>query len=298
MPNAFADLPPVPTAKGNAFADLPPVSTAKGNAFADLPPATPVAAAKSTTPQQPMGWGETVKQAVRNIPSSAMAQVEGLVDMARHPIRTADSAAGTIAGAAYAAGLPKPGGAYRAEAEADERKARQFAQFYKDRYGSVEGFKRSLAKDPVGVGLDAATLASAGAGAARLVRGGAKAATLGEVASDAATAGAERKPGLVRQAYQKTRAAFDPSRASEQARASALFIRKAKGLQGAQADRIGYQLGKLSGRMERSTPEQINGFYKFVENRSKAPETGKPGVVLGADKLGPRGTVTGNEYEF
>ena len=56
---------------------------------------------------------------------------------------------------------------YDANPEAAQRAsdtASQLGQYYKERYGSSEGFKQALASDPVGVAADISTVLSGGGG--------------------------------------------------------------------------------------------------------------------------------------
>lgn len=120
-------------------------------------------------PQQPkeLAWSDVPMEALRNTPSSAGQFVSDMVQPILHPIQTADTmldlAAGGISRGIEAvvgdkSWLPEN----KATATADA-----VGQFYKERYGSEEGFKRALAQDPVGVLADASTVLTGGAGATR-----------------------------------------------------------------------------------------------------------------------------------
>lgn len=95
--------------------------------------------------------------------------------------------------------------AERAAAEAEKRKGKeasldQLTDYYKQRYGSIEKFKEALAKDPVGVMMDASTALT---GAGGIVRGGTQAlARSGSVVGKIADKTAE--------VVQKTGRALDP----------------------------------------------------------------------------------------
>lgn len=107
----------------------------------------------------PEGWGDVAVQAVGNLPQSAGHFAEGIINTVSHPIDTASSLKDVAVGGA-ANLLPD---AIAPNANQDQRnKANQVADFYKDRYGSMQGFKRAIAEDPVGVAADVSTIATGG----------------------------------------------------------------------------------------------------------------------------------------
>lgn len=116
------------------------------------------------------GWGETLETAVTNIPSSAAKLVGGIATAATHPLDTLGTAASATEGALHNV-LPKaitdiadkinPEGEARAVKTADS-----IGDFYKQRYGSEEGFKKAVADDPVGVMADASVAFGGAASAA------------------------------------------------------------------------------------------------------------------------------------
>lgn len=115
---------------------------------------------------QNLTWGEVGQKALENTPASAYQFGADIVDAVRHPIRTADTmldlaAGGVSRGIEYATGN---------ENLFPENKATQTADavgnFYKNRYGSMKGFKNAVAEDPVGVLGDAATILTGGEGVA------------------------------------------------------------------------------------------------------------------------------------
>lgn len=104
--------------------------------------------------------GFSLGKTLGNIPSSGARFVGGLADAAAHPIRTAQAVGGLAAG-----GLEKllPG------QQAEEKNFDALVDFYKQRYGSVDQFLKTLQEDPVGVAADASTVftgVGAGIGAA------------------------------------------------------------------------------------------------------------------------------------
>ena len=117
-------------------------------------------------------WTDVGVEAVSNIPSSALNLAGGMYQAVRHPIKTAggllDIAAGGVQMGAEAM-LPKqavdfleqfgdPAATTRAV-----KAAKAVGGFYADRYGSVEGLKKAIATDPVGVAGDLSVLLSGGA---------------------------------------------------------------------------------------------------------------------------------------
>lgn len=118
-------------------------------------------------PQGEMGWGEVASRAFSNIPSSAGKFASDIGQAVLHPIDTGNAmialtAGGISRGVEAATGMdifPENNATMTADA---------LGQFYKDRYGSWDGFKRSIAEDPVGVAADLSLpLTGAGGIAAR-----------------------------------------------------------------------------------------------------------------------------------
>jgi hypothetical protein len=120
---------------------------------------------------QPKPWKEVPREALSNVPSSAANLASGLWQAVSNPIDTAtgvwDMAAGGLRNAlpdkfvnTVEGGKPNPS-AVRASQTADA-----VGQFYKQRYGSVEGLKNTLATDPVGAAADLSTVFAGGAAVA------------------------------------------------------------------------------------------------------------------------------------
>lgn len=127
-------------------------------------------------------WGDVASQAAGNFIPSLKKFGGDLYDAATNPIDTANAmldltAGGISRGIEGATGLDI----------FPENRATQVAdaagKFYSDRYGSVEGFKRALAEDPVGVMSDASILFTGGGSAA--VKGAAAASKASSLASTA-----------------------------------------------------------------------------------------------------------------
>lgn len=121
-------------------------------------------ASEGVTPEQirthkmSMGWGEVASSAVQNIPSSAARFGGNIVHAVTHPIETvktlADVGYGGLSKAVGAVGVPMD---QTAKAER-EQSFDAVADFFVDRYGGVENFKRTLAEDPVGFAADLSTV--------------------------------------------------------------------------------------------------------------------------------------------
>lgn len=144
------------------------------------------------TPQQPkyMGYGEMMGQAVQNIPASAANIATGLYQAVTNPVQTVSGLLDVGAGALQKA-LPKPVvdfvNQFESNPEAAQRAvnaATAVGGAMKDRYGSVEGIKNTIATDPVGAMGDLSTLLGGGAAlAGRIPMAGKVASTL-STASD------------------------------------------------------------------------------------------------------------------
>ena len=117
-----------------------------------------------------LSWSDVPGEAASNFIPSAVNVVGGMAESFLHPIDTATNVAGLIRGGMQKA-LPdsvanfliKNGVTPEARPQADA-----LINLYTDRYGSEEGFKNAIAKDPASVLIDFAT-ALQGSGA--LVRG-------------------------------------------------------------------------------------------------------------------------------
>ena len=127
-------------------------------------------------------WGDVAVSAVQNAPRSAVEFGKAIAHPFLHPVQTAESvyAVGRGVGALETpkrmapVTLPNGQTVYQPQEapETPEARARReevaapavaVGQFYKDRYGSVEGFKNAVAQDPVGVLADASTVLTGGA---------------------------------------------------------------------------------------------------------------------------------------
>ena len=129
--------------------------------------------------EEKMPWSDVAAQAFQNVIPSGIEMGKNLAHAVAHPIQTVDVISDIAAGAVNKV-LPKP--LQEASKKFDvavlgEEKAKEFehrsdelanaiGKFYKDRYGSAEGFKKALAQDPVGVASDLSAVLTGGAGIA------------------------------------------------------------------------------------------------------------------------------------
>lgn len=124
------------------------------------------------TPRKtPQRWSDVAIEAVGNLPKSALHFAEGAVNTVMHPIDTATAIKDVAVGGA-ANLLPE---SIAPDATVDQRNAAtHVADFYKDRYGSMDGFKRAFAEDPLGVASDVSALVTGGGALASKIPGFAK----------------------------------------------------------------------------------------------------------------------------
>lgn len=130
----------------------------------------------ANAPAQPSrNWSDVPLEALKNIPSSAKNFAGGIYQAVRHPIDTAGNVLDIAAGTLHEA-LPTSVTSVldRLDATPDARiqavnSAQAAGRFIKDRYGSTEALKNTLATDPVGVAADASTILSGGASLASKV---------------------------------------------------------------------------------------------------------------------------------
>jgi ribosomal protein S21 len=118
-----------------------------------------------------MSWLDVPVQAITNIPKSGYEFGKGMYEAITSPVESVKSLLDVGAGALRnitPRQIVEFIDRYEANPEAAQRAsdtASQLGKFYKERYGSSEGFKQALANDPVGVAADISTLFT-GTGAA------------------------------------------------------------------------------------------------------------------------------------
>jgi hypothetical protein len=165
-----------------------PGSAQKRPAWADDPVVSPTLAA--TAPQasapapkaeEPLSWADVPGKAIQNAPASALEFGKAIVQPILHPIDTGKA----IFDVGY--GLASKlhgaiGGTQDPERKTkDEAAANAVGEHFKSRYGSMDGLKKALAEDPVGVLADVSVVLTGGGAA--LSRGPGVVAKVGEVAS-------------------------------------------------------------------------------------------------------------------
>jgi hypothetical protein len=149
----------------------------------------------SVTPEKPLSWGEVGTQAIQNLGPSAKNLATGLGTAVMHPIDTTGSLLNLGAGALQNI-LPEQLVNFVNQVDANNPKAIQAAKratdtanavggFYAQRYGTIDGLKRAIAQDPVGVAADFSTLLTGGAGAVGKIGKVAESANLPMVAKPA-----------------------------------------------------------------------------------------------------------------
>lgn len=124
-------------------------------------------------PKKPMGYGEMLGQAVVNTPDSAGRMISGLYEAVTSPVQTVSGLMDVAAGGLQNV-LPKPVTDFINQFETNPEAAKRAVNtanamggMYKERYGTLEGIKNTIATDPVGVAGDLSTLLAGGAGLAR-----------------------------------------------------------------------------------------------------------------------------------
>jgi hypothetical protein len=120
------------------------------------------APAAALDPNRPRTWSEVGSEAISNIPGSAYEYGKDIVQAVAHPIDTATNLGGVIAGgvqkAGQAAGLPGIDTSQVPKADA-------VGEYFANRYGGIEEFKKAVATDPVAVFGDFSTVLTGGGGA-------------------------------------------------------------------------------------------------------------------------------------
>jgi hypothetical protein len=146
-----------------ALANAPASQPEPWEAFGGMqPPAAgqPAPAAAQPTPatDQPLAWSDVPGQALRNTPASAGRFARDIAQPFIHPIDTASSLADLGRGILEKTGV--------VSGDEHVKYADAVGKYFADRYGSIDGIKRALAQDPVGVAGDIAGLVSGGEGLA------------------------------------------------------------------------------------------------------------------------------------
>jgi hypothetical protein len=124
-------------------------------------------------PEGGMPWGETISRAIQNTPQSAYQYGADIIGAISDPVNTL-STIGDIGAGALREGARAvlPTSVFNAvdsvgNQEAGERAtavATAVGRHYKDRYGSMDGFRQAFAEDPVGVASDLSVPITGGSG--------------------------------------------------------------------------------------------------------------------------------------
>lgn len=115
-------------------------------------------------------FGNVATSAVQNLIPSTGRVIGGVAEAVMSPVKTARSLVDLGAGAIQNALPESLVNAIGADKPSQEL-ASNVGQFYKERYGSMPGFKEALATDPAGVAADAASVLTGGSLAAARVPG-------------------------------------------------------------------------------------------------------------------------------
>jgi hypothetical protein len=114
--------------------------------------------------QIPVGrsWSQVGREAISNIPESGAQFLRGLYTAVTKPVETLTELGEVLTGA-YARFIPQEWMARPDKAQEFIQKANAVGGVYRDRYGSVEALKNTIATDPVGFAADVSTLSGAAA---------------------------------------------------------------------------------------------------------------------------------------
>lgn len=128
-------------------------------------------------PRRTYTAAEVPAAAMRNLPASAKQFATGLYEAVTSPVQTIKTI-GDIGAGALRSAVPTSVRDFIDRFDADPAStqramdvANAVGGMYKERYGSLEGIKRTLAEDPVGAAGDLSTLLTGGAGATRIAAG-------------------------------------------------------------------------------------------------------------------------------
>lgn len=180
------------------------ISKARKDGYSDLEISDHLSKKLVETPQKPVSavgkeegltWGQAFTEGFMNIPDSAWETVKDMVTPLLHPIETGKSIGRLTLGLMerspwkLAPGLGKD--------TEHEKQVDQVVDFFRNRYGSTEGLKKSIAEDPVGVSADIASILTSVGMPLKAAGTTGKIGRAGEIISKA---GAKLEPvGVVRQ---------------------------------------------------------------------------------------------------
>ena len=107
-------------------------------------------------------WMQTGREALSNVGESGARFLGGVYETVTKPVETLEQLGEVLTGA-YARFIPQEWLARPDKAQEFIQKANAAGGFYRDRYGSVDALKNTIATDPVGFAADFSTLAGVGA---------------------------------------------------------------------------------------------------------------------------------------
>jgi hypothetical protein len=141
-----------------------------GNPF-DQFDAAPAVSSGVPGARRSYGAMEVPGEAISNLPASAKRFAGGLYEAVTSPVQTLKAAADVAAGALQNV-LPEKVTAFINQFDGNPEASKRAVEManavgglYKERYGTYEGVKRTLAEDPVGAAADLSTLLTGGAAA-------------------------------------------------------------------------------------------------------------------------------------
>jgi hypothetical protein len=144
----------------------------------DVKPQAPMASSGMPGPRRAYSLAEVPGEAISNIPASAKRFAGGLYEAVTSPIQTVKGVLDIGAGALQKV-LPESAVNFINQFDANPAAATRAIEaanaaggLIKDRYGSYEGIKRTLAEDPVGAAADISTLLTGGSMASARVAPG------------------------------------------------------------------------------------------------------------------------------
>jgi hypothetical protein len=156
----------------NPFAKFAAQPAQPENPFAQFAPAAATQASGMPGPRRSYTAAEVPVEAVKNLPASAGQFVSGLVQAVTSPVQTVmglfDAAAGGLRNA-LPENVVRVIDQFDTNPQATQRAvqtANAVGGMYKDRYGSLDAIKRTVAEDPVGAAGDLSTLFAGGGAAA------------------------------------------------------------------------------------------------------------------------------------
>ena len=127
-------------------------------------------------------WSNVAGSAVQNLIPSTGRAIGEIAETVMHPIDTVKNI-GKLGYGAIQNALPESVvNAIGADKESQDM-ASNVGQFYKDRYGSMEGFKEALATDPAGILMDAGSAFTGGGAAIAIIPALSKAGFLNPIAN-------------------------------------------------------------------------------------------------------------------